>query len=49
MPEKPILNWLTYDSLNAQILISTDESKTEQVGAELEQIVAERPELSLEH
>lgn len=48
MPEKPILNWLTYDSLNAQILISTDESKTEQVGAELEQIVAERPELSLE-
>lgn len=48
MPEKPILNWLTYDSLNAQILISTDESKTEQVGAELEQIVEERPELSLE-
>lgn len=48
MPEKPILNWLTYDSLNAQILISTDESKTDQVGAELEQIVAERPELSLE-
>ena len=48
MPEKPILNWLTYDSLNAQILISTDESKTEQIGAELEQIVAERPELSLE-
>ncbi len=48
MPEKPILNWLTYDSLNAQILISTDKSKTEQVGAELEQIVAERPELSLE-
>ena len=48
MPEKPILNWLTYDSLNAQILISTDESKTEQVGAELEQIVAESPELSLE-
>ena len=48
MPEKPILEWLTYDSLNAQILISTDESKTEQVEAELEQIVAERPELSLE-
>lgn len=48
MPEKPILNWLTYDSLNAQILISTDESKTEQIEAELEQIVAERPELSLE-
>ena len=48
MPEKPILQWLTYDSLNAQILISTDESKMDQVGAELEQIVAERPELSLE-
>lgn len=48
MPEKPILNWLTYDSLNAQILISTDESKTDQIEAELEQIVAERPELSLE-
>lgn len=48
MPEKPILEWLTYDSLNAQILISTDESKTEQVEAELEQIVSERPELSLE-
>ena len=48
MPEKPILNWLTYNSLNAQILISTDESKIDQVGAELEQIVAERPELSLE-
>lgn len=48
MPEKPILNWLTYDSLNAQILISTDESKTEQIEAELEQIVAERPELSIE-
>ena len=48
MPEKPILNWLTYDSLNAQILISTDESKIDQVEAELEQIVAERPELSLE-
>lgn len=48
MPEKPILEWLTYDSLNAQILISTDESKTEQIEAELNQIVAERPELSLE-
>lgn len=48
MPEKPILNWLTYDSLNAQILISTDESKTDQIEAELEQIVSERPELSLE-
>lgn len=48
MPEKPILNWLTYDSLNAQILISTDESKTDQIEAELEQIVAETPELSLE-
>ena len=48
MPEKPILEWLTYDSLNAQILISTDESKTEQIEAELDQIVAERPELSLE-
>lgn len=48
MPEKPILNWLTYDSLNAQILISTDESKTDQIEAELEQIVSERPELNLE-
>lgn len=46
--EKPILNWLTYDSLNAQLLISTEESKEEQVGAELEALVEEKSELSLE-
>ena len=48
MPEQPILNWLSFDSLNAHLLVSTKADKEEAVGEALTEIVSEKNELSLE-
>lgn len=48
MPEQAILNWLSYDSLNAHLLVSTETDKETAVGEALTEMVAEKTELSLE-
>lgn len=48
MPEQAVLNWISYDSLNAELLVSTDPAKESAVGEELTQILSERPELSMD-
>lgn len=48
MPEQAILNWLSYDSLNAGLLVSTKDNKEQAVGEALAQMIAEQPELDME-
>ena len=48
MPEQAVLDWLSYDSINSSLLISTDPAKETAVGESLTQIVGERPELTME-
>lgn len=48
MPEQAILNFLSYDSLNAHLLISTEAEKEETVGEALTEMLAEKSELNLE-
>ncbi len=48
MPEQAILELVDYDSINAHLLVKTDETQETAVGEALEQMVAERPELGLE-
>lgn len=48
MPEQAILNWLSYDSLNSDLLVSTEADKEDEVGEALEQMIAEKPELDIE-
>lgn len=48
MPEQAVLNLLSYDSLNAQLLISTEPEKETAVGEVLNELLDERPELSME-
>ncbi len=48
MPEKAVLNWLSYDSLNAHLLVSTGADKEEAVGKALTEMLAEKSELDLE-
>ena len=48
MPEQAVLDWLSYDSINSSLLISTDPAKEAAVGEQLDQIVGERPELTME-
>lgn len=48
MPEQPVLSWLSYDSLNAHLLVSTEEDREAVVGEALAEMVAERAELTLE-
>ncbi len=48
MPEQAVLDWLSYDSINSSLLISTDPAKEASVGEQLDQIVGERPELTME-
>ena len=48
MPEQAVLDWLSYDSINSSLLISTDSAKEASVGEQLDQIVGERPELTME-
>ena len=48
MPEQAILNFISYDTLNANLLVSTEPEKEAAVGEVLNQTAAERPELELE-
>lgn len=48
MPEQAIFNLVSYQSLNAHLLVSTEADKEAAIGKRLEQMAAERPELSLE-
>ena len=48
MPEQAILNFISYDTLNANLLVSTEPEKEAAVGEALNQMAAERPELELE-
>lgn len=48
MPEQTLLDWISYDSINSSLLISTDPAKETEVGESLEQIVGDRSELTME-
>lgn len=48
MPEQTLLDWISYDSINSSLLISTDPAKETKVGESLEQIVGDRSELTME-
>ena len=48
MPEQAVLRWISYDSINSSLLISTDPVKETEVGESLEQIVGDRSELTME-
>ncbi len=48
MPEPAILKWLSYDSLNADLLVSTEPEKEAAVADQLAEIVSEKPELTME-
>ena len=48
MPEQAVLNWISYDSLNTDLLISVIPEKEAAVGEALNEMVAEKAELSLE-
>ena len=48
MPEQAILNFVSYDTLNETLLVSTDPEKEEAVGEILGQMVSERAELDME-
>ena len=48
MPEQAVLRWISYDSINSSLLISTDPAKETKVGESLEQIVGDRSELTME-
>ena len=48
MPEQAILNWISYDSLNAHLLVSTNADQEEAVGGEITEMLEEKNELELE-
>ena len=48
MPEQVILNWLSYDSLNAHLLVSTDTDKEETVCQALTEMLEKKSEWNLE-
>lgn len=48
MPEQAILNWISYDSLNAHLLVSTNADQEETVGGEITEMLEEKNELELE-
>ncbi|MDE5864810.1 MAG: ABC transporter permease [Lachnospiraceae bacterium] len=48
MPEQAILKQVSYDSLNAHLLISTEADKEAAIGEVLTEMIAEKPELLLE-
>ena len=48
MPEQAVLDWISYDSINSSLLVSTDPAKETAVGEVLEQSVGERSELTME-
>ena len=48
MPEQALLSWLSYDSLNAHLLVSTDTDKEETVQEALTEMLEKKSELNLE-
>lgn len=48
MPEQAVLSWLSYDSLNAHLLVSTDTDKEETVQEALTEMLEKKSELNLE-
>ena len=48
MPEQAVLNLVSYDSLNSNLLVSVEPEKEAAVGEVLNQIIGEKPELTLE-
>ncbi len=48
MPEQAIMEMVSFDSLNAHLLVKTEAEKEEAVGEILEEIIAERAELTME-
>lgn len=48
MPEQAVLSFVSYDSLNAHLLVSAVPEKETTVGEALKEIIGERPELTLE-
>ena len=48
MPEQAILSFISYDSLNANLLVSTDLEKEASIGEILTQMIGEKPELTIE-
>ncbi|MCI9173419.1 MAG: ABC transporter permease [Lachnospiraceae bacterium] len=48
MPEQAVLKWRSFGSLNSNLLVSTDPEKEAAVSEKLEELVGEKPGLSLE-
>lgn len=48
MPEQAILDFVSYDTLNSDLLVSTEPEKETAVGEVLEDMVAERAELTMD-
>ena len=48
MPEQAVLSWLSYDSLNAHLLVSTDTDKEETVQEALTEMLEKKSEWNLE-
>lgn len=48
MPEQALLKLVSYDNLNAHLLVSTEADKEDEIGDALTQMMAEKPELTLE-
>lgn len=48
MPEYAVWNLVSYDSLNAHLLVSTEAEKERAVGESLTRMIEKRPELSME-
>lgn len=48
MPEQAALNMVSYDSVNQRLLVSTKPEKEAGIGEALAQMIADRPELSIE-
>ena len=48
MPEQAVLNLVSYDNLNTHLLVSAETDREAEIGDVITQMVAEKPELSLE-
>ncbi len=48
MPEQAVLDWISYDSLNAHLLVATEADKEAAVGEALMEMLDDEPVLSLE-
>ncbi len=48
MPEQAVLNWLTFDTLNAHLLVSVEPEKEEAIEESLTELLADKTQLYLE-